>query len=173
MGPTTPSYVHVFMRQVFAFATKMGDIPSNPFGYVDAPRRKAKPVNPLTPSEVIAISSSSGGIDVKTVSSILGHNNAAMTLNVYADPPSRPPSEAQVAAGALPAVKPPSPRAAAVDSSRSRDCDHGLQVLRLRRDEVGETVCGRDQERPRLRRDNNDLVIIREAQVEPGPPLWL
>ena len=33
----------------------------------------------------LAISSSSGNLDVKTVSSILGHSNAAMTLNVYAD----------------------------------------------------------------------------------------
>ena len=33
----------------------------------------------------LAISSASGNLDVKTVSSILGHSNAAMTLNVYAD----------------------------------------------------------------------------------------
>lgn len=33
----------------------------------------------------LAISSTSGNLDVKTVSSILGHSNAAMTLNVYAD----------------------------------------------------------------------------------------
>lgn len=33
----------------------------------------------------LAISSSNGNIDVKTVSAILGHSSAAMTLNVYAD----------------------------------------------------------------------------------------
>lgn len=33
----------------------------------------------------LAISSADGGLDVKTVSAILGHSNAAMTLNVYAD----------------------------------------------------------------------------------------
>lgn len=33
----------------------------------------------------LAISSASGNLDVKTVSAILGHSNAAMTLNVYAD----------------------------------------------------------------------------------------
>lgn len=33
----------------------------------------------------LAISSALGNLDVKTVSAILGHSNAAMTLNVYAD----------------------------------------------------------------------------------------
>lgn len=35
--------------------------------------------------DALAISSSFGNLDVKAVSAILGHSNASMTLNVYAD----------------------------------------------------------------------------------------
>lgn len=47
ISTTTLSHIHVFAKQVCTYARKMGDIVSNPFDLVDAPRRRAKPVNSL------------------------------------------------------------------------------------------------------------------------------
>lgn len=47
LAPATISHAHVFMKQVMGKAVKRGDIAKNPFDDVDAPKRKAKPVNAL------------------------------------------------------------------------------------------------------------------------------
>lgn len=52
ISPTTASHIHVFLKQVFERARRVGDIAENPFELVEAPRRERKPVNALTPSEV-------------------------------------------------------------------------------------------------------------------------
>lgn len=52
IGASTLSHIHVFAKQVCTYARKMGDLDSNPFDLIDAPKRKAKPVNSLTPAEV-------------------------------------------------------------------------------------------------------------------------
>lgn len=52
LSPTTVSHAHVFTKQVFEWARKVGDIPTNPFDLVGAPKRGRKPINALRPSEV-------------------------------------------------------------------------------------------------------------------------
>lgn len=52
LSPATVSHIHVFSKQVLTHARRMGDLSSNPFDLVDAPKRKAKPINSLTPFEV-------------------------------------------------------------------------------------------------------------------------
>lgn len=51
LAPTTISHIHVFLKQVFAWARKVGDLRSNPFDLVEAPKRGSKPINALPPSE--------------------------------------------------------------------------------------------------------------------------
>lgn len=52
LSPATVSHAHVFVKQVFEWARRVGDIPTNPFDLVDAPKRGRKPINALSPSEV-------------------------------------------------------------------------------------------------------------------------
>lgn len=52
IGGTTLSHIHVFAKQVCTYATKMGDIASNPFDLVEVPKRKKKPINSLSEAEV-------------------------------------------------------------------------------------------------------------------------
>ncbi len=52
MAPTTLSHAHVFLKQVFDRARKVGDINSNPFDLVETPKRRSKPINALPPSEI-------------------------------------------------------------------------------------------------------------------------
>lgn len=52
LSSTTLSHIHVFAKQVFTYACKMGDLTLNPFDRVDAPRRRVKPVNALSAREV-------------------------------------------------------------------------------------------------------------------------
>nr|WP_322151125.1 tyrosine-type recombinase/integrase [Paratractidigestivibacter sp.] len=51
LAPATISHIHVFLKQVFAWARKVGDLAGNPFDLVEAPKRVAKPINALPPSE--------------------------------------------------------------------------------------------------------------------------
>lgn len=51
LAPTTVSHIHVFIKQVFAWARKVGDLRSNPFDLVEAPKRGSKSINALPPSE--------------------------------------------------------------------------------------------------------------------------
>jgi integrase len=51
LAPATISHMHVFVKQVFGWARKVGDLPSNPFDLVEAPRRRSKPINALAPAE--------------------------------------------------------------------------------------------------------------------------
>ena len=51
LAPATVSHMHVFVKQVFGWARKVGDLSSNPFDLVEAPKRQGKPINALTPSE--------------------------------------------------------------------------------------------------------------------------
>lgn len=52
IGGTSLSHIHVFAKQVCTYARRMGDISSNPFDLVDAPKRKKKPINSLSGTEV-------------------------------------------------------------------------------------------------------------------------
>lgn len=52
LSPATVSHIHVFSKQVLTHARRMGDLSSNPFDLVNAPKRKAKPINSLTSAEV-------------------------------------------------------------------------------------------------------------------------
>lgn len=52
LSGTTLSHIHVFAKQVFTYARKMGDLDTNPFERIDAPRRRVKPINALSPQEV-------------------------------------------------------------------------------------------------------------------------
>lgn len=62
MAPTILSHTHVFLKQVFARARKLGDISSNPFDLVEAPRRRGKPINALPPSEISRLRHSLDGL---------------------------------------------------------------------------------------------------------------
>ena len=46
-GQNTVSHTHVLLKTVFIRARKAGDIASNPFDLVDAPKRAKKPINSL------------------------------------------------------------------------------------------------------------------------------
>lgn len=61
LSSTTLSHIHVFAKQVFTCACKMGDLSTNPFERVDAPRRKAKPVNALSAQEVAKLNRALAG----------------------------------------------------------------------------------------------------------------
>lgn len=52
MASATLSHTHVFLKQVFTRARKLGDITSNPMDLVEAPKRRSKPINALPTSEV-------------------------------------------------------------------------------------------------------------------------
>ena len=52
LSDTTVSHLHVFLKQVFTWARKVGDLQSSPFDLVDAPRRHTKPINALDHAEV-------------------------------------------------------------------------------------------------------------------------
>lgn len=52
MAPATLSHIHVFLKQVFDRARRVGDISGNPFDLVETPRRQSKPINALPPSEI-------------------------------------------------------------------------------------------------------------------------
>lgn len=52
MAPTTLSHAHVFLKQVFDRARKVGDITSSPFDLVETPKRRNRPINALPPSEI-------------------------------------------------------------------------------------------------------------------------
>lgn len=47
LSPATVSHIFTFAKQVCTHARRMGDIPSNPFDLVEAPRRVKRPVNAL------------------------------------------------------------------------------------------------------------------------------
>ena len=61
LSSTTLSHIHVFAKQVFTYACKMGDLSANPFDRVDAPRRKVKPVNALSAQEVAKLNRALAG----------------------------------------------------------------------------------------------------------------
>lgn len=52
LAPTTVSHAHVFVKQAFEHARKLGDIASNPMDLVEAPKRRSKPINALPTPEV-------------------------------------------------------------------------------------------------------------------------
>ena len=52
LSTATLSHIHVFAKQVCTYARRMGDLPANPFDLVEAPKRRAKPVNSLDAAEV-------------------------------------------------------------------------------------------------------------------------
>lgn len=64
LSSATLSHIHVFAKQVLTYARKMGDVASNPFDLVDAPRRKAKPVNALSVQEVVKLNGALAGFGV-------------------------------------------------------------------------------------------------------------
>lgn len=61
LSSTTLSHIHVFAKQVFTYARRMGDLVSNPFELVDAPRRKSKPVNSMNAHEVARLNGALAG----------------------------------------------------------------------------------------------------------------
>lgn len=52
LSASTVSHIHVFLKQVFERARRMGELTSNPFDLVDAPSRGRKPINALSPAGV-------------------------------------------------------------------------------------------------------------------------
>lgn len=61
MAPATASHTFVFAKQVCTYAQRMGDLASNPFDMVDAPRRRRKPVNSLTADGMRDLMAALGG----------------------------------------------------------------------------------------------------------------
>lgn len=51
-GGNTVSHTHVLLKTAFIRARRLGDIPSNPFDLVDAPKRPTKPINSLDAQSV-------------------------------------------------------------------------------------------------------------------------
>lgn len=74
---STLSHIHVFAKQVFESAHKMGEIKSNPFALVDAPKRRPKPVNSLTKAGVVEMNRALAGFGVSPLA--VGAKLALMT----------------------------------------------------------------------------------------------
>lgn len=55
LQPTTVAHIHAFMRQVFRHAMRIGDLRSDPYVAVHAPRRSKKPINSLDKAGVVKL----------------------------------------------------------------------------------------------------------------------
>ncbi|SEH60903.1 MULTISPECIES: tyrosine-type recombinase/integrase [Atopobiaceae] len=61
-GGNTVSHTHVLLKTAFIRARKLGDIPSNPFDLVDAPKRPTKPINSLDAQSVRQLNQTLGSV---------------------------------------------------------------------------------------------------------------
>ena len=61
-GQVTVSHTHVLLKTVFIRARRAGDVPSNPFDLVDAPKRVRKPVNSLDARGVRVVNEALSGM---------------------------------------------------------------------------------------------------------------
>ncbi|MCI1431297.1 MAG: site-specific integrase, partial [Atopobiaceae bacterium] len=61
-GGNTVSHTHVLLKTAFIRARRLGDIPSNPFDLVDAPKRPTKPINSLDAASVRQLNQTLGSV---------------------------------------------------------------------------------------------------------------